>query len=223
MRNLNKKLENKTVDYQKLLNYGFKKEKNKYIYKKNICDNTFKVIIEISKEKKLSKVIDLETNEEYIVVDVKDSSGNFVGKVKEEYENIINDIIEKCTSPNVFKSKQSKEVIKYIEEKYNDHLEYLWEKFPNNAICRNKQNNKWYCLILIINENKLGIESDKEIEIIDLRYPKERIDVVVDNETIFPGYHMNKKSWITLKLDDKANINEIYNLIDLSYKISLKK
>ena len=34
---------------------------------------------------------------------------------------------------------------------------------------------------------------------------------------------MNKKSWITIKLDGSVNENEIYKLIDNSYMLSIKK
>lgn len=223
MRNLDKYFENKTIDYEKMLEYGFFKKEDNYFYENKIYDNQFKVVVEITKEKKLSKVIDLSTGEEYVLIDVKDSFGNFTLKVKEEYENILNDIIEKCTTRNIFKSKQAKYIIKYIRKKYNDDLEYLWKKFSNNAVWRNKNNKKWYGILLVIPESKLGIESDKIIEIIDLRYQKDNINNIIDNDKIFPGYHMNKNSWITIRLDGSVDINEICKLIDNSYEISLKK
>ena len=223
MRNLDKYFENKNIDYEKLLKYGFSKNGNNYIYENKIYNDSFNVIVEITKEKKSSKVIDLSTNEEYTLIDVKHSTGNYVGKIKEEYEFILNDIIENCTTPNIFKSKQAKYIIKYIKEKYNDDLEFLWEKFSNTAVWRNKNNNKWYGLILILPESKLGLESNKIVEVIDLRYQKNDINNIVDKNKIFPGYHMNKKSWITIRLDESIEIKEIYKLIDNSYKISLKK
>jgi alkylated DNA nucleotide flippase Atl1 len=67
----------------------------------------------------------------------------------------------------------------------------------------------------------LEIESDEIIEAIDLRYQKEKIKSILDNKKIFPGYHMNKKSWITIKLDESLNIEKIYDLIDNSYKLSI--
>lgn len=223
MRNLNKEFENKTIDYEKLLNYGFYKKDNCYFYESNIFDSHFKVIVEISKEKQISKVFDLSSCEEYVLVDIKGSSGNFVGKVKEEYENILNDIIKKCTIPNIFQSRQAKEIIKYVKEKYEDELEYLWEKFPNNAVWRNKKNNKWYGVLLVLSESKLGIESDKIIDIIDLRYPKDKIKEIIDNEKVFKGYHMNKDNWITIRLDESVDIKEICKWIDNSYELSLEK
>lgn len=223
MRNLSKEFENRTIDYEKLLEYGFFKKDNMYFYESNIYDNHFKVAVELSKGKQTSKVIDLSMNEEYVLVDVQSSSGDFVGKIKEEYENIINDIIKECSTPNIFKSKQAKEVIKYVKEKYNDDLEYLWKKFPNNAVWRNKDNNKWYGALLILSESKLGIASDEIIDIIDLRYQKDNIKEVIDNRKIFEGYHMNKDNWITVKLDGSVDIKEICKLIDNSYTLSLEK
>lgn len=222
MRNLSKELENRNINYEKLLNYGFNKIDDNYLFESLICDEKFKVVVEISKQKQISKVIDLSTNEEYVLVDIT-SSGSFVGKVKEEYKKILNDIFQNCSTPNIFKSKQAKEIITYVKDKYNDDLEYLWKKFPNNAIWRNKSNHKWYGVLLVLSENKLGIDSDKVIDNIDLRYRKETIKVIVDNKKIFKGYHMNKDHWITIKLDGSVDTKKICELIDNSYKLSFKK
>ena len=220
MRNLNNELKNKTINYNKLLKYGFYKEKDNYVLKSKIFNNQFEMIVVINKNNQISKLIDTENDEEYVLVDIQDSTGEFVGTVRLEYENKIKDIIKNCTDLNVFKSNQAIDIINYIKEKYNDNLEFLWEKFDDNAIWRNKLNNKWYGLLLTISERKLDIDSDKIIEIIDLRYQKEKIDELIDFKTIYPGYHMNKKSWITIKLDDTISTEEIYRLIDNSYSLS---
>lgn len=223
MRNLKKDFENKSINYEKLLEYGFSKKDNCYSYEIDICNGQFCVVVELSEEKQISNVIDLSMNEEYVLVDVQGTSGDFVGKVKDEYENVLNSIIEKCSVPNVFKSKQAKEVIKYVKEKYNDDLEYLWKKFPNNAVWRNKDNNKWYGALLVLSESKLGIESNEIIDIIDLRYQKDSIQEIIDNKKVFKGYHMNKDNWITVKLDGSVDLKRIYKLIDNSFNLSLKK
>lgn len=221
MRNLDRELKNKAIDYDKLLKYGFVKENEEYIYKTYIQDNQFEVNIVISDAEKYSKLIDLENEMEFALVDVESAEGQFLGKLKQDYEHEIRAVIEKCTSKEVYKSNQAKEVIKYVEQKYYDKLEFLWEKFDDNAIWRNKQNNKWYGILLIIPENKLGLKSDKKVEIIDLRYQKEKIENIVDNKNVFQGYHMNKKSWITIKLDNSLDTKAIYDLIDNSYNLSI--
>ncbi len=87
----------------------------------------------------------------------------------------------------------------------------------------NKDNNKWYGALLIAQKSKIGIEEEGSIEIIDLLLEPEKIEKIVDNYRYFAGYHMNKKHWITIKLDGSVNINEIYELIDNSYNLSINK
>lgn len=221
MRNLEKQFSKRAINNKEMIKYGFKKEDNKYIYKTNILDNLFEVEVVISENEKYSKLIELEENIEYALVDVENAIGEFVGKVRQEYENIIKDIIEKCTNKEIFKSNQAKEIIKYISEKYKDQLEFLWEKFDDNAIWRNKQNDKWYALLLTVSESWFGKESSNKVEVLDLRYQKEQIENIVDNKQIFPGYHMNKKSWITIKLDNSLETKKIFELVDNSYKLSI--
>lgn len=221
MRDISNKLKNRKIKHENILNYGFTIENKSYIYKTSLFDNQFEAEIVISDEKSYSKLIDLESKTEFILVDIENTQGEFVGKLKQEYDKIIEDIIAKCTDKEVFKNKQTKEIINYVSKKYNDKLEFLWEKFDNNAIWRNKQNNKWYGILLIIPENKLNMQSDKIIEVLDLRCQKEKVQEIVDNKKIFNGYHMNKKSWITIKLDNTIDTKTIYDLIDNSYNLSI--
>jgi len=221
MRNLDNDLKSRIIDYNKLVEYGFEKDNEEYIYKTKIYENQFEMIVKISKKQNVSRLIDVINEEEYILVDVEGTIGEFVGKVRTEYENNLQDIIEKCTRFSAFNSNQAIEVIKYVKEKYNDELEFLWKKFDNNAIWRNNTNQKWYGVMLTISESKLGIESEKNIEIIDLRFQKDKIAEIIDKNEIFPGWHMNKDSWITLKLDGSVDIHKIFELIDNSYELSL--
>ena len=221
MRKLNNELKNRIIDYDKLIKYGFTNDNNKYFYEENILDDTFKVIIEINNENITSKLIEIELNDEYLMVDNQDATGEYVGMVREIYEKIIHNIINECSHIEIFQNKQTKEIIKYIKDKYNDDLEFLWDKLPEAAIWRNKKNNKWYGLLMKINKDKLGLKDDELIESINLKYNKNMVHNIVNNKNIFPGYHMNKSSWITIILDASINSSEIYKLIDNSYNLSI--
>lgn len=212
------------IDFQKLLQLGFVKENDYYKYETKIINNQFSLIVKIYKDNTIiSDVIEISTNEKFMLYYVTNATGDFVGKIKEEYNNIFEKIKNTCCSKNIFKSKYSHLIIEYIHTKYNDELEYLWEKFPNNAIWRNKDNNKWYGALLIVDKSKIGIDEAGSIEIIDLLLEPESIEKIVDNKKYFAGYHMNKKHWITIKLDGSVNINEIYKFIDKSYNLSINK
>ncbi|WP_308698075.1 MmcQ/YjbR family DNA-binding protein [uncultured Thomasclavelia sp.] len=223
MRNLENYFKDRKINYDRLIEYGFILKEDNYYYEKIINDGVFKIVIEINKQQKIAKVIDLLNDQEYNLVDVKGATGNFVGKIKEIYEALINDIIDKCSDVDVFKSKQTIAIINYVKAKYDNDLEFLWKKSPKNAIWRNQNNRKWYGAVLVISKDKLKIEPNEMVEILDLRYQKNDIKNIIDNYKIFPGYHMNKDNWITIILDGRVELEEIYQLIDNSYQLSLHK
>jgi predicted DNA-binding protein (MmcQ/YjbR family) len=51
----------------------------------------------------------------------------------------------------------------------------------------------------------------------------EEIDVVVDGKKYYPGYHMNKKHWVTICLDGSVPIEEVFRRIDESYGLAAGK
>ena len=214
-----RKFDNNNINYNKLIEYGFTKEKGKYIYNKKIHNDEFNVIVIVEDKEITSKIIEVDSNLEYVLVDTS-QQGAFILELNNEYEKILDDIFSNCLENNIYKSTLTKEVINYIENKYNGKLEYLWEKFPSYAVIRNKDNNKWYALIATLEKNKLIGDSNEIIDILNLRCDKSVIDSVIDNINIFPGYHMNKKSWISINLCGNISLEDVYNLIDKSYELS---
>jgi len=209
-----RKYDNKNINYDELISYGFRMDGDNYIYNKKIHNDEFNVIVSVSDDDITSKVIEVDSNEEYVLVDTS-SSGSFILELNNEYEEVVNDIFSKC----IDNYNLSDNVISYIKNKYGDELEYLWEKFPSYAVVRNKKNNKWYALIAKIEKNKLVGESKELIWVLNLRCDMN----IIDGINIFPGYHMNKKSWISINLCGNIDIEMVYNLIDRSFELSGRK
>ena len=209
------------INIKKLLDYGFILKDDYYYYEKNILNNKFKVVITF-KDKLYSKVIDNKLNEEYFRVDESDATGNYVGEIRTLYEDIINDIVNSTSINEKYHYKQMRDVIKYIKNTYGDSPEYLWKNDFKTGAIRNKNNKKWYTLIMVINSSKLGLKEDKEIEVINIRYQKDKTEEVIDNKNIFPAWHMTKRSWITILLDGTLDNEIVYSLIDNSYSLSAK-
>lgn len=214
---------NRKLNIEKLLSFGFEKTDGGYIYHTDLVDVQMKLTMQIDKNGKIfTEVIDNASGEEYVLHRVVGTAGSFVGKVRTEYEAKLQEISAKCFEAEVFKSTQAKEVIAYVHKKYGDELEYLWQKFPDNAIVRRKDNKKWYAAILTVSRRKLGFDSDEIAEILDLRLNPYEMQTTVDNIKYFPGYHMNKKHWFTVCLDNTVPTKEIFARIDDSYKLALK-
>lgn len=114
-------------------------------------------------------------------------------------------------------------MIRHIGDRYHDDPEFLWERFPQNAVFRCKDNAKWYAALLTVPRSKLGLPGGEPIEIIDLRTNPQDVERLVDGKHYFPGYHMNKKNWFTICLDGSVPIEEIFERIGISYRIAQGK
>lgn len=221
---LETEFKNKKPNKQKMLAFGFSEQDGCYLYSSNLADGQMKINITILCDNKIrTQVIDSNSGEEYILHCVPGAAGTFVGQIKTEHENLIEEISATCFDPDVFKSDGAKKVITYVRETYEDELEFLWKKFPDNAIWRRKDTKKWYGALLTVSKQKLGIDSEEAIEILDLREEPENIEKLINHKNYFPGYHMNKKHWYTVCLDGSVPFEEICNKIDISYNLAFKQ
>ncbi len=209
-------------DFAKLQEYGFTQKDGAYFYTAEILDGQFILKIKITDCDIDTQVIDTATDEPYTLFLADGASGSFVGTVKSAYESVLLNIAEKCFDKRIFKSDYAQKIIEFVAETYGDSLEFLWEKFTDNAIWRRKDNKKWYGLILTVAKNKIGLQSEEKVEIIDLRVPPEDIDKIIDGKRILSGYHMNKKHWVTICLDGSVPLNEIENMLNISYGLAKK-
>ena len=219
-----KYFENKRINPEKLVDYGFMKENDRYEYATDILGGELKLFVFIAANGEVStNIYDTLSNEEYLLYKVEASLGSYVGNVRNECENVLSDISQKCFDADIFRFEQALAVINYVKEKYGDELEFLWEKFPNCAAVRRKDDRKWYGLIFSISKKKLGLSSDETVEAIDLRLKPELVAETVDNVKYFPGWHMNKKSWYTMILDGSVPLEELCRRIDDSYELAGKQ
>ncbi len=212
----------KSFDTKKLLAFGFELKEEGYVYITRLSIPNFEIKVSVKNDKIIADVFDTETGDIYVLVKIPDAVGAFVGKIRCEFEEILSNICEQCCVSNIFKNSFTHEAIRYVKNKYQNELEYLWPKFPKNAVFRRKDNAKWYAAILTVTKDKLGIRSDEEVEILDLRGKPSDIEQLVDGKNYFPGWHMNKKHWFTICLDGSVSLNEVFQKIDESYLLAKK-
>ena len=197
--------------------YGFIKEDDKYIYSDYILNGEFRVDVTIYNNKLTSKVFDSNTNLEYYSVKVKDNVGEYVGKVREEYYKVIKNIVDNCSSKELFNSNQANRLATYIILKYKSKPEFLWDKTPDCGVFRQKENEKWFGIIMQVNKNKLDNKTNKEVEVLNVKLNPSEIEELLQREGYYKAYHMNGKYWISIALDDTLDDKEIINLIDKSF------
>ncbi len=202
----------------KLEEYGFQKNNDKYQYITYINDNKFQVIIDIENNNIKGKIIDLQTKEEYLNYRNLNFTGSYVEKIRGEYLNILNDIKDKCTINNLFIAGQANRLVKLAQERLPLTMDFPWEN-EGHAVLRHQDNQKWFALIMEINKNKLTKEN-KLINIINLKLDELEIQELLKKPGFFKAYHMHKGKWITILLDDTISDEEIWFYIEKSFTLT---
>lgn len=211
-----------SCDFQKLIAYGFKKQGEYYVYH-TIMMNTFQVDIYVDEQGELSgKIYDMESGEEYVNHRIKQQSGEFVSKVREAYFEILYDIVRACYDKQPFIGKQANEIAAYLKETYGTTPEFLWKKYPGHGVFRNDHNQKWYGIIMNIPASKI-MDKEGDIEILDVMIEPEQLDEILNETGYYPAYHMNKKKWITIVLNESVCDEELKQRLNQSYQISNRK
>ena len=89
----------------------------------------------------------------------------------------------------------------------------------DNGVFRHLDNNKWFSLIMYVSLDALLKDGNtRMVNIMNLK-SEEHYDI----DGIYPAYHMNHKSWISLALDDTLSDSLIMELVSKSYNLTKKK
>ncbi|MBR1645732.1 MAG: MmcQ/YjbR family DNA-binding protein [Selenomonadaceae bacterium] len=213
---------NRRLNIEKILQHGFKRDGEIFIRRDKIVnDFTAEIIIDTGGNV-TTKIFDTD-GELYTLHLVDGASGSFVGSVKAAHEKILHDVAENCFDEEIYSGEQALKVVELIREKFSDTPEFLWEKFPNFAVFRRRDNRKWYAVIMVVPREKLQLTGKDELEILNLRVEPEELNRLVDGEKYFRGWHMNKKSWMTLRLDGALSDEEIFSRVEQSYHLAARK
>ena len=73
-----------------------------------------------------------------------------------------------------------------------------------------------------IPRSKLGEKSNNIVEIINLKIDKDKIQKLLLKNGYYPAWHMNKKLWISISLDETLQDKDIIKHIEESYAYTIK-
>ena len=216
----------KTADFKKLKNYGFKKTGTRFLFSKNFMQDEFKAEISIDLKGKLSgKVIELETEEEYLPIQVESYIRAYVGSIREAYLAILNDIAEKCFKEKEFISEQANRISEMIYNKYGEKSDNPFSKADHIAVFRYPNNQKWYGIVMNIKESLLTIgkkdDDSPDVEVLNLKIDTFKYDEIHKLKGVYPAYHMNHAQWISIALNESLEDEQIMDLIDVSREFAI--
>lgn len=118
---------------------------------------------------------------------------------------------------------QKDSIIDYIEKRYNIKAVFPWAPKYKHMVFKHAENKKWFALIMAVEGRKLGLETDDIFDVINLKCDTDLSANIKMSKGILPAYHMNKKHWISVILDERVADDTVKSLIDLSFELTAVK
>lgn len=210
---------NRQPDWSQLAAYGFEGSGSDWAYTTPLV-GTLQLTVTLHGNSVTTKVIDGDNGAPYVLHLNPANSGLFVGQVRGAYLSILEDIAAKCFTSTTFATGQSAAIIAELTAKYNETLEFLWKKFPNNAIIRRADNRKWYALLVKVAADKVGLAGSELVDLLVVRAEPATIAAKLQAGTALPAYHMNKQHWLSYQLDQQTPLADLMAAIEASRKLA---
>ncbi|MBQ6293757.1 MAG: MmcQ/YjbR family DNA-binding protein [Lachnospiraceae bacterium] len=110
------------------------------------------------------------------------------------------------------------DVFAYVKKKYKAEPEYLWRSWPDYAVFRHAENRKWFGIVMNVPESVLGLAGNDATDILNVKVDDPiLLDLLLRQSGYFPGWHMNRRNWISILLDGTVGFDEICGMIDASF------
>ena len=206
---------------KKAKEYGFVENQGVWTYNSTILQGDFLMMLTVKDGDLNFKVYDQETGDLYPQVHMESMRGTFVGSVREACLEVLYGIRKACFEVQDYIYPQTKRIMTRVQEKYEKQLEYIWEKSPDTAVLRHDDNQKWYAVLMKISWEKLDKSREGQVEVVNLKHDQVA-DLLVE-KGIYPAFHMNKRYWISLPLDDTLSDEQVLELFERSWFLTSKK
>ena len=206
---------------KKAKEYGFIENQGVWTFSSTILQGDFFMIVTVEDGVLGFQVYDQETGDLYPQVHMESMRGTFVGTVREACLEVLYEIRKSCFDVQDFICPQTKRIMALVQEKYGNQLEYLWEKSPDTAVLRHEGNQKWYAVLMKISWDKLEKGREGLVEAVNLKH--DQVSDLLVKKGIYPAFHMNKRYWISLPLNDTLSDEQVLELFERSWFLTSKK
>ena len=206
---------------EKAKDYGFVENGEVWIYSCQILQGDFSMTVSITPDNVSFQVFDQETGDLYPQVHMESMRGSFVASIREACLEILYQIRKACFDVQDFICPQTNRIMAQVQKKYSHQLEYLWEKSPDTAVLRHEDNQKWYAVVMRIPWDKLEKGREGLVEAVNIKH--DQVADLLSKKGIYPAFHMNKRYWLSLALDDSLQDEEVIELIERSWNLTVKK
>ena len=210
-------------DRQRLIEYGFEPSGEDLVRREDFMDGALRAEILVRPDGTVRCLaIDADTEEEYAPIRIEAQVGAYVGAAREAYREILERVSAACFREVPFLTDQANRIASAIETRWQVLPEFPWpEKNAGSGVFRHAGNRKWFALIMPIPRNKLEGETSEElIEVMNVKIDPAQLEALLREPGIYRCYHMNKKLWVTLALDDQLTDERVLELLAKSHELT---
>lgn len=210
------------IDFDRLAKFGFTKSGDSWTYSELFMNGDFKAVVNVTPTGVVSgTVFEVATEDEFLPLRVENMEG-FAGEVRAEYQKILENIKADCCRINYFAHPQANRLTQAIYNAYGDEPIFPWDN-DDAGVFKNPNNGKWYALIMNIDRSKLDKKLSGAVEVVNIKLDEAKIPELHKQNGFYPAYHMNKKNWLTITLDDTVPDDILLALVDESHTFTLGK
>ena len=176
-------------------------------------------VVSANKKQGLEIVALDEVNERYTLFDIPTTSSSIAQALREE----ASELAFLWLHPEQSSIKEARQKwTKWMTENIVPYHGNPFEKTEAMGFMV-EDKGKWYALMMQVPLQKLGVASQANALILNVKIHPEDKERLIETDGIFEAYHMNKKRWISIALNVCSDDALVKECIYTSYKCVAKK
>ena len=219
--------ERKKIVPDRALGFGFQRDGDGLFFSRLFHADDFRAEVRVAPDGTVTgRVFDLMNDEEYAPLRAEGMRGAFVSGVRAAYTAILEEIAEKCCDEYLFASEQANRIARAIKARYGVSPDFPFDDGRDRTagVLRHTDTERWFGLIMRVKKSVLAGESDPtRIDVMNLKADPEKIPDLWKTDGIYPAYHMNRKYWISVALDERLSDGAVMELTGESFGLTEKK
>ncbi|MBR5881050.1 MAG: MmcQ/YjbR family DNA-binding protein [Clostridia bacterium] len=114
------------------------------------------------------------------------------------------------------------EFLAHCLDTYGTTPDFPFDDWMESAVLRHADTQKWYGIAMRVPRRKFGMDSDEQVDVVNLKLPVEMFGSFSPADGVYPAYHMNKLHWISVLLPDAPDHLTRF-LTNVSYEATKSK
>lgn len=207
-----------------MLAYGFRQDGHHFLLEKDFLQGDFTLLLSVSDQGTVcGRVMDAITGEEYDQLR-RETGGAYVNMVRSAYEALLGKIAKACCTDVLFASDQANRLAGLILQKFHICPDYPFDhmaRYRSYGVFRHEKNRKWFALIMNVKKSLVDKGSCQDmVDILNLKIEPEKGSILHQIPGIYPAYHMNHRTWISVLLDGTVTDEKVISLIETSFALT---